>query len=179
MDEIELIESVIGLDALYDSMLKCIKGVLWKDSVASFFLRAGENISKLHRELQDGTYKAKPPKHFKITSPKPREIALDFFHGGVCHVRHHRVVNELVHHIHKGVCFQFDSHTPSPQLSFRGPLAARGNLLSPFFCHSEARSAVGISRHASPIPYCLIPIYSSAPIADTRKLPFPGALRTA
>lgn len=75
MDELELIESVIGLDALYDSMLKCIKGVLWKDSVASFFLRAGENISKLHRELQDGTYKAKPPKHFKITSPKPREIA--------------------------------------------------------------------------------------------------------
>lgn len=38
MDELELIESVIGLDALYDSMLKCIKGVLWKDSVASFFL---------------------------------------------------------------------------------------------------------------------------------------------
>ena len=75
MDELELIESVIGLDALYDSMLKCVKGVLWKDSVASFFLRAGENISKLHQDLQDGTYKAKPPKHFKITSPKPREIA--------------------------------------------------------------------------------------------------------
>ena len=56
MDELELIESVIGLDALYDSMMKCVKGVLWKDSVASFFLRAGENISKLNRELTNGTY---------------------------------------------------------------------------------------------------------------------------
>ena len=75
MDELEIIESVIGFDALYDSMLKCIKGVLWKDSVASFFLRAGENVSRLHTDLVNGTYKARPPKHFKITSPKPREIA--------------------------------------------------------------------------------------------------------
>lgn len=75
MSEKEIKDSVIGFDALYDSMMKCIKGVTWKDSVASFYLRAGENISKLNRELTDGTYKAKEPKHFWITSPKPREIA--------------------------------------------------------------------------------------------------------
>lgn len=69
------IESVIGYDALYESMTKCIKGVLWKDSVASFYLRAGENVEKLHEELVSGKYKAKPPKHFMVTSPKPREIA--------------------------------------------------------------------------------------------------------
>lgn len=74
MDD-ELIDSVIGFDALYDSMMKCIRGVLWKDSVASFYLRAGENISKLNTELMSGTYKARPPKHFMVTSPKPREIA--------------------------------------------------------------------------------------------------------
>ena len=75
MDESIIANSVIGYDALYDSMMKCIKGVLWKDSVASFYLRAGENISRLERELKNGTYKAKPMKHFMVTSPKPREIA--------------------------------------------------------------------------------------------------------
>ena len=75
MTESEIIESVIGYDALYVSMCKCIKGVLWKDSVASFYLRAGENIEKLHNELVTGKYKARPPKHFMVTSPKPREIA--------------------------------------------------------------------------------------------------------
>lgn len=75
MNENEIKESVTGYDALYDSMRKCVKGVLWKDSVASFFLRAGENISQLCKDLTNGTYKAKPPKHFMITSPKPREIA--------------------------------------------------------------------------------------------------------
>ena len=75
MDELNIVESVIGYDALYESMTKCVKGVLWKDSVASFYLRAGENVSRLERELKDGTYKAKPMKHFMVTSPKPREIA--------------------------------------------------------------------------------------------------------
>ncbi len=71
MDE----ESVIGFDALYDSMLKCKKGVLWKDSVAAYYHRGIERTDKLCRELHDGTYKAAPTKHFTISSPKPREIA--------------------------------------------------------------------------------------------------------
>ncbi len=71
----ELEESVIGFDALYESMLKCRRGVIWKDSVAGFCLRSGEKIHNLSKELQDGTYKAKPPVHFMVTSPKPREIA--------------------------------------------------------------------------------------------------------
>lgn len=75
MNESDIVESVIGYDALYESMTKCIKGVLWKDSVASFYLRAGENVSKLQKELENGTYRAKPMKHFKVTSPKPRDIA--------------------------------------------------------------------------------------------------------
>lgn len=71
MDE----ETVIGFDALYDSMMKCKKGVLWKDSVAAFYHRGIERTDKLCQELHDGTYKAAPVKHFTITSPKPREIA--------------------------------------------------------------------------------------------------------
>lgn len=73
MNNIE--QSVISFDALYESMMKCKKGVLWKDSVAGFYLRAGEKLMHLSEQLQNGTYKAKPPVHFMVTSPKPREIA--------------------------------------------------------------------------------------------------------
>ena len=69
------IENVTGFDALYDSMHKCRKGVLWKDSVASFYLNGVERTMKLSEELHSGTYKARKPVKFMITSPKPREIA--------------------------------------------------------------------------------------------------------
>lgn len=70
-----LLETIIGFDALYDSMMKCKKGVLWKDSTASFRLNAIERVTKLSERLMSGTYKAKPTIHFKVTSPKPRDIA--------------------------------------------------------------------------------------------------------
>lgn len=73
MKEEEL--SVIGFDALYESMNKCRKGVIWKDSVAAFVLRGVERTMKLARDLQKGKYKPSPPKHFTVTHPKPREIA--------------------------------------------------------------------------------------------------------
>lgn len=68
-------ESVIGFDALYQSMWKCKKGVVWKDSVAAYFHRGIERTARLCRELHDGTYHAAPTKHFTIMYPKPREIA--------------------------------------------------------------------------------------------------------
>lgn len=68
-------EGVIGFDALYDSAMKCRRGVLWKDSVAAYYHRATERTERLSRELHEGKYKAFPPKHFVITSPKRREIA--------------------------------------------------------------------------------------------------------
>ena len=66
---------VIGFDALYESMKKCRKGVMWKDSTASFCLNGLERTLKLSHQLQDGTYKARPTVKFTVTSPKPREIA--------------------------------------------------------------------------------------------------------
>lgn len=68
-------ETVIGFDALYRSMWKCKKGVIWKDSVAAYFHRGIERTSRLSRELHDGVYRAAPTKHFTIQYPKPREIA--------------------------------------------------------------------------------------------------------
>lgn len=69
------ISSVVDFGPLYDSMLKCKKGVLWKDSVANYYLNAIERTIHLSRDLKTGRYKAKPTVKFKITSPKPREIA--------------------------------------------------------------------------------------------------------
>lgn len=69
------LEPIIGYDALYRSMLKCKKGVLWKDSTASFYLNGIERVIRLSDDLRDGTYKSRPTVHFRITSPKPREIA--------------------------------------------------------------------------------------------------------
>jgi len=68
-------ESVIGFEALYRSMMMCRKGVLWKDSVAAYYHRGVERTEKLCEELHNGRYRAAPPKHFTITSPKRREIA--------------------------------------------------------------------------------------------------------
>lgn len=68
------VEDVIGYDALWDSMMKCRRGVMWKSSAASFVLDGAEQVDKLCRELHDGTYKPRPVSHFTVTSPKRREI---------------------------------------------------------------------------------------------------------
>ena len=67
------LEEIIDFDAIFSSMLKCKKGVIWKDSVAGFYINGIEECLRLSRELADGTYVEHPPKHFMITSPKPRE----------------------------------------------------------------------------------------------------------
>lgn len=67
-------KDVIGFEALYNSMCKCRKGVMWKSSVASFCLNGLENTIKLEEKLQAETYKPSKPYNFIITSPKRREI---------------------------------------------------------------------------------------------------------
>lgn len=65
---------VTDFDSLYDSMMKCKKGVLWKSSVSHFYLNGIEEVMKLESDLEGGTYSARPPFSFTITSPKPREL---------------------------------------------------------------------------------------------------------
>lgn len=67
-------EDIIGFDALYRSMHKCQKGVLWKDSVAHYVLHGLEETLKLEEELKQGTYKARKTHKFIVTAPKRREI---------------------------------------------------------------------------------------------------------
>lgn len=70
----EIIESIIGAEALYESMMKCKKGVIWKDSVAHYYLNGIEETLKLSKQLKDGSYVPRKPKHFKITHPKERDV---------------------------------------------------------------------------------------------------------
>lgn len=67
-------EDIIGFDALWESLMKCKRGVTWKDSVAAFLLDGVQNIAKLAEDLELGKYEERPPKFFTITYPKEREI---------------------------------------------------------------------------------------------------------
>lgn len=79
----EIRESIIGFEALYDSMMKCKKGVLWKDQPAYYYLHGIEETLKLHEQLEDGTYKPRKPRKVKITYPKPREAVANAFRDRV------------------------------------------------------------------------------------------------
>lgn len=68
------IEDVIGYDALWESMERCRRGVMWKASVQSFVLNAPAEIGRLCDQLHDGSYEPREPRRFTITSPKRREI---------------------------------------------------------------------------------------------------------
>lgn len=66
-------EDIISFEALYESMQKCKKGVIWKDSVAHFVLNAVEEINKLETQLKNGTYKTRPTQVFIVDGPRKRE----------------------------------------------------------------------------------------------------------
>ncbi len=72
-------EDVIGYDALWDSMEKCKRGVIWKGSVARFYLNAPTEIYRLSEELHNGTYIPHPPIEFQVTRPKLRDISSTAF----------------------------------------------------------------------------------------------------
>ena len=65
---------IIGFEALWNSMMKCKRGVLWKDSVAWFTLNSVAEVTKLSNELESGTYKERGHKYFVLKYPKERQI---------------------------------------------------------------------------------------------------------
>jgi len=67
-------DTVASFEALTESMMKCLHGVKWKDAPASYFLNGIEENLKLERQLQNGSYKQRKPKRFRITYPKERDI---------------------------------------------------------------------------------------------------------
>ncbi len=61
-------DEIIGFDALYESAMKCKKGVLWKDSVAHYILNIIEETIKLEDQLKNGEYRPRPQKPFTVQS---------------------------------------------------------------------------------------------------------------
>jgi hypothetical protein len=98
-------ENIINFESLYGSMQKCKKGVIWKDSTASFCLNGIENIMKLHTQLRNGEYKPRKPYTFKITSPKPRDIISVGFRDRV----YQRTLNDLIVYPNAVRSFIFDN----------------------------------------------------------------------
>lgn len=66
---------VFTFEHLYQSYLKCCKGVNWKTSTKNFKQKAIQNVAKLHNELASGKYKMKKISKFTIKERgKTREI---------------------------------------------------------------------------------------------------------
>ena len=96
-------EEIINFNNLYTSMHKCKSGVLWKGSVASYYLNGIENTIRLQDQLINGTYQARRPITFTITSPKRREILSVAFRDRV----YQRALNDnwIYPHVTKGFIY--------------------------------------------------------------------------
>lgn len=76
-------QKVASFEALHNSYLKCIKGVLWKGTPAYYHLNNIEENLKLEKQLQNGKYKQKKTKKFKVFYPKERDIVSIHFRDRV------------------------------------------------------------------------------------------------
>ena len=81
-----------SFSSLYDSMTRCKKGVMWKQSVISFFMNGITRCLKMENDFINNSYKASDPKFFKIYRPKEREIISTTFKDRIPQ----RSVNDLV-----------------------------------------------------------------------------------
>lgn len=73
MNDKEIINQIIGYDALWESAMKCQRGVRWKPSVKQFIINAPEEIARMHDKLARGEWKNGRPRPILITYPKRRE----------------------------------------------------------------------------------------------------------
>lgn len=66
-------EDIIGYDAIWDSAMKCKQGVSWKPSVKELNINAVEEVYKIVKKLENGTWKDGKPRPIKIWYPKKRD----------------------------------------------------------------------------------------------------------
>ena len=60
------LSNVINSDILYQAMLKCLHGVIWKDSVAHFYINWATEIDRLIKEIENDKYKQRKPAYFRV-----------------------------------------------------------------------------------------------------------------
>lgn len=114
-------ENVIGIDALYESLEKCSKGVRWKGTVAYYRHNWTDEIEKLSNELHNGTYKERKPKCFTVTEPKYREIMSIHFRDRI----YQRSLNDVAIYPQASVSYIADNFACQKG---KGTKAARGRL---------------------------------------------------
>lgn len=68
------LSDIINFSTLYESLLRCQKGVLYKDSVARISLNRIEWVWKLLDKFKRGAFQSSPLYHFFVRYPKLREI---------------------------------------------------------------------------------------------------------
>ena len=72
-------EYIISFDALWESMMRCIRGVRWKPSVKQFLLNAPLEILRMHTLLKSGEWVNGRPHPILIMYPKKRDgLAIRF-----------------------------------------------------------------------------------------------------
>lgn len=123
-------EEISDYDVLRRSADLCKAGVLWKDSVAHYDLNASEETLKLSEDLKNGTYRPRPPKKFKITSPKEREIVSVAFRDRV----YQRALNDNILFPTMSKSFIHDNYACQPG---KGTDSARDRLKE--FLHKQYR----------------------------------------
>lgn len=67
-------DEVISFGELYKGLLKSKRGVIWKDSVAGYYIHGLKNTYRLRKDLKNKTYRLSQYQMFYITEPKLREI---------------------------------------------------------------------------------------------------------
>lgn len=67
-------DQAMSFEYLYKAYIKCKKGVMWKDSVLSFSEHSIDEVTKLAKQISEGTYKLRNPHIFTIHGPKVRNI---------------------------------------------------------------------------------------------------------
>lgn len=66
-------EVIIDYDSLWDSFLKCKKGVLWKPSTKHYNLNAIKETMRINKKLEEGKWKDGVPRPIQILYPKKRD----------------------------------------------------------------------------------------------------------
>ena len=70
----EIRNIVCDFESLYNAMLVCKDGVMWKDSVAGWVKNGVVNCANLEKQLQNDTYSIDNYSKFTIYEPKKRDI---------------------------------------------------------------------------------------------------------
>lgn len=79
----ERLEYATSAEGLYQAMLRCRRGVMWKTSVSAFVLDGWERCMRLSDELRSSDYHPGRPRKFEVTRPKRREITACSFRDRV------------------------------------------------------------------------------------------------